>query len=238
LEALIVKAFSERKDEDKLRLFDRILDIHSSNTRAMIGKAIVFDFLERFDDALAMCRKAYAINCESLWILYENAWEAADHRNFVKAEFYLKRALSVDPENIATLLEFAYLHRRQSEFNEALSYVGKALEISPSDYKSMWERAFILGLMGKSRESELCFDMMLQIWPRDIDVMLHKVLGMINQKRNDEIIAICNQILAVDPQNNHALFTKYTTLQKLGRPAEADECYKNIEFEQGDIRIT
>lgn len=118
------------KAEVKLRCAIR-LDSQNPEAYFYLGEALCKQ--ERFDESLAVLKKADALLPNNGRIIHLIGWVYLMLRNIKKGRQFMERALRYLPQDIQLLCDLAVLENRSGNFAKAKQYTTLALRIDPTN---------------------------------------------------------------------------------------------------------
>ena len=120
-------------------------------------------------------------------------------------------------------MQFSFLALSlRGEHEKVLSCYDKALKIDPNSIYVLINKGTALDYLGRYTEALHYYDRALELAPENIDALVNKAVTLYNSRqRNDEVLAICDQALKIQPYNARILYMKGTVLEAMGKVSEA-----------------
>jgi Tfp pilus assembly protein PilF len=160
-----------------------------------------------------------------------------------KAIRFFEKALSEDPNNVEVLSNLALALQYLADLNKALQYLDKALKIDPTYVPAWVNKGSIFLMLKRFNEALTCFDKAYALDPSFENsrpmILVNRGALYIDLGRYREAIACFNKAIALDPEPGVAIAAwnnKAIGLQRLGKYAEAEKCFKEVQnLQQPDV---
>lgn len=124
--------FSEKKYEEALEIFNKVLEINPNDDEALSRKGLTLEFLGRYDEALSALNIAIEINPKDTFSLIRRAHIIGCLQGkFETALNSFNEILKVNPLNEEALSHKGTILANMERYEEALTTFGKILEINP-----------------------------------------------------------------------------------------------------------
>jgi tetratricopeptide (TPR) repeat protein len=204
--------YQDKGDKNKaLADVDHVLKLQPKSTRAIRSRALLLTESERLDEAVGELEK-------------------------------LRR---LEPKDTLTLLQLAMLYAAQKKPAKAIETYTALLALDPTDWRAYRGRGDAYADLGKSAESSADYEKaraelekLLKLNPKDTAALLQLAVLYAAQKKPAKAIETYTALLAVDPNEWHALRGRGDTYLNVGRQAEAIADYeKALKLQPTDHSI-
>ncbi|MFH1860914.1 MAG: tetratricopeptide repeat protein, partial [bacterium] len=182
-------------------------------------KGTLLEEQKRYEDSIVCydaCLKLQMQN-SSCWQHKAIAFERLDKKT--DAIFCYDNFLSLEPNNIDALYAKSVLLYEVKNYEIANKCLDKLLGVSPKHLGAWKQKGLALSSLGKYDEAIRCFEQTSVdgVTPLSADVLYSKSIALLELNRSDEAITCLDKVLAQQPANTDALFSKALLLQKMGR---------------------
>jgi len=191
-------------------------------TLILLGQRYAGLALNKPDRAIVLLERVVALQPDKLdsrldlGVIYARVGRYAD------AERVIRQAMKVDPHSAMAVFYLGRVHLAQKKWKEATLDFEKTIELAP-----FFEQAYItLGELqlqqGHRTEAINTYKRLLkQVNPHDRDAMGRLVQLYVEEKTFDDALALLDDILRDDPQNQDARLLKGRLYMEMGKPTEA-----------------
>lgn len=135
--------------EDKLRLYDKALNLDPLHFDAWLQKGFVLDRLGRSEEALECYNRALEIEPEHLGIKCLKGFAYSNLKDHEKAIECYDEVLKVNSEDIFSLCQKGSVLENLGRYGEAMEVYDRVLEIDPTDALIREKRLRLLGIIYK-----------------------------------------------------------------------------------------
>jgi len=218
-----------------LESYGAALALKPDQFEALNNRGSVLRSLKRPAEALADFDKAIAIRAQDPGAHYNRGNALVDLERPAEALASYEAALALQPGHIEALLGRAGVLRELKRPAQALAAYDRVLELEPGRAKAWLGRA---DLLRHPMASELRkhrswndiltgYDKALVLEPDCVEALLGRG-HILNHKLNrpQDALAAYERVLALDPDRPDAWLSRGDALEKLKRPAEATEAYR------------
>ncbi len=172
---------NERKYNDALRLFNRILDNDHANLQALIDKAELFKLQQDYNAAIDILTAAQSLAPKNNTdLLFKLAQIRQENNQLSDAEKIYHEILEINKQNIEAIFALAKLFFKRSEPDKAINYFQRALKINPNSLEALSQLGFLYFGQSDFLISKEYFEKYLKINKSDKRVLL--TLARICQK--------------------------------------------------------
>jgi tetratricopeptide (TPR) repeat protein len=152
-----------------------------------------------------------------------------------KAKILSKRA-DTDKSNTERAKTSAFYNNRGTDFisagrgDLALESFNDALKVDPNDSFALDKKASILSAQRKFDEAVTCYDKILERNPKNTDALVGKAMNMTaDYSSYNEGMVCLDRAISIDPSHVGAWQEKGALLEKMGKYAEADQCFQKAD---------
>ncbi|MDD3246373.1 MAG: tetratricopeptide repeat protein [Methanosarcina sp.] len=146
---LLIKAGEAENYEDKLRLYDKALNLDPMYLDAWLQKGFVLDRIGRSEEALACYNKALEIDPDHLGIKCLKGFAYNNLKDFEKAIECYDEVLKVNSDDVFSWYQKGLVLENLERYGEAMEAYDRALEIDPTDVLIREKRMKLLGIIFK-----------------------------------------------------------------------------------------
>ncbi len=241
---------AQRKFDESVACYDRILDINPRNTDALIGKALnITADGAGYREGMECLDRAISINPSLV-----EAWQAKgglleQMGKYADADACFQKAESLRNVNgpaginsqtagqIATLNERGMMLLRQGNFHDAKACIDEALRLDPNNVDAKYNSVMYDGVAAhraqRPQDAMALYDQAIALNPGKAEGWYSKGLALEQQNRTSEALDCYNKALERNPQYASAWKGKGTILKALGNNVEADQCFRNASMYGG-----
>ena len=219
LESMLILSSGEK---NPISTYDKVLDLHPTNTRALIWKGLSLDRKKKFDEGIACYKKAIRINPRSAWIL-TNATNVNSvvYQNHKEAVFILNALLRISPNQPFLVWvmgqEFSGLRKNK----EALECFNSVLQIESNNVSVLIDKGTTLDNLRKPDQALVFFDRAIHLEPNHFIALGNRGVVLQELGRDEEALASYNKSLEIEPQNANTLYNKARLVAKHGKDDES-----------------
>ncbi|MFM6333707.1 MAG: tetratricopeptide repeat protein [Dolichospermum sp.] len=168
------KLFLEKRHEDALAIYEKIIKIQPENPENWLKRGIIFNRLNRYKDAIISYNQAIKINPE-----YHQAWcdigvscgKLGKHQEAFNC---FDKAIKIQPNDGVAWVNRGLSLVELERYEDAITSFDKALEFQPSSPKIWHKRGYTLVRLGEDDQAIISFDKALEIKPDYHIVYYHK----------------------------------------------------------------
>ena len=154
-------------------------------------------------------------------LIFQQAIQAFENKNFESADLKLKIILKVDAKNFPALYILGLVKASQFMYREAADYLARAARIQPNDASLQFNLAKALSDSGNDQDALLHHKKAVTLAPNDPNVWINYGLSTFNLGRYDEAFDCFNKSLNLKPDFAEAWSNMGNTLKELKRYEEA-----------------
>jgi len=147
----------------------------------------------------------------------------------------LHKIIRLDPENKESYLRLGKIYMDGEKFDRALELFTRMVDIFPDYYVAYFYKAEALLAMKKTAEATAAFNKTLELEPDLVEPrfrLIEILEGQSASKKNRrEIMALFDQILEIDPDNDRAAFEAALYHYKNNDKKKADELFATLAQE-------
>ncbi len=203
---------------DEFRLI--VYKNEGEDIRIIIAK--IYEFLERYDEAVEELEALMASKPESIGLLLQTARLHTINDHPKRAIQLLERASRLEPKNDRLYHSLALAHMSLAENETAVDYMERAIEINPSKDAYYFEKGALLEKIGEIDGAIENMKKTIEINP--IHSNAHNFLGYIYALQGvylSEAVEHLKRALAVQPRNGYFLDSLGWVYFKKGEPEKA-----------------
>jgi tetratricopeptide (TPR) repeat protein len=178
---------------------------------------------KQYPEAIADLNKALAFDENNEVAL---RWKVASWRflrNFPEAEKAISAALERLPKSAGLWVERGWLHSDQKQYQEAIADFNQALAIDEKHEDALRWKAASWRFLRNFPEAEKAISAALERLPESAGLLVERGWLYYDQKQYQEAIAVFNQALAIDENNEDALRWKAASWRFLRNFPEAEK---------------
>lgn len=116
------------------------------------------------------------------------------------------------------------LHYEKKEYAVADKLLDDLLTSNPNFHRGLFMKGIILEETGKSKKAKDFLDKAGNVF-----TLTFRLALQLQESDPERAMIYFDRVSEMDPKNNMIWFSKGQLLEKLGRPAEAKECYRRLE---------
>jgi predicted TPR repeat methyltransferase len=229
-----------------LESYDRALALAPDQFEVLNNRGSVLRSLQRPSEALADFDKAIAIREQDAGAHYNRGNALVDLKRAAEALASYDRALALQPRHVEALLGRAGVLCGLWRPAEALAAYDRVLALEPGRAKAWLGRADLLcdpkasGLRKHRSWGEILagYDKALALEPDCVQALMGRGY-VLNHKlgRHQDALAVYDRVLALEPNRAGAWLGRGEALERLRRPQEAIEAYRQALANGGDPDI-
>ncbi len=176
----------------------------------------------------ATLKKVCALNPGEAAAWAELSTLAAGRRDYGEARRDAERALKLKPTpTVAAAAHFALgsVAVSAGHFEQADTEYSTAIRLAPSNIGAHYNRALALGSLKKFAQAQDELNTVKRLAPKMLEARLLAANLHIQARDPAGAVAAFDEVLAIDPHNRAALFSRALTLQRMGKINEAITAY-------------
>ena len=128
------KAMEKGDYGDALRLYNRILEIHPRDQKALLNQAVIYITIGDKKKAKELLSRLLSINPNNINALNNLGVLYMEEGDFSRAEGIFRRVLQLDPSNRIALINLGLVLKRMGRLDEAKEVFQKGYELYSKDY--------------------------------------------------------------------------------------------------------
>ena len=239
----ITHTSSRGKEKEILEILDKILKINPDSTKGWFFKAVAFNRLKRYDEALECCDKAIELdeknrNPYSWYPISQKGIILSHLERYDEALECFDKAIEMKPDSPMPWSVKGLTLILVKRFDEALECCDKAIEFGKDDPRTWNDKKRVLEKMGRLDEALECCDKAIELDEKNTKSLMGKVLILEKQKKFDEALECCDRALEFEPNDYSIMSLKLTILRKLKKNEEFLELSKvMLELEPNDFSL-
>jgi|SRR5665213_688204 len=190
--------------EEASKAFDKAVQLRPDHVQGWNNLADVLFELQRTDTALLTYRHALKLNPRDGHATFRCGFILRKLQRLEEALSYFNRCDELHPGNAAVLEERGLVLWGQKRFEEALVDQRRAHALLPGSPEICNSIGSSLHGLRRDEEALAWFDRAVGLKPDFVIALINKVLSLIQLRRLDEAVAICLDVMAIDPHNADA----------------------------------
>jgi spermidine synthase len=187
--------------------------------------AMISRKLKLFDNSLRNLEKVLELDKNYYSAYIELASHFNETENYIKAEYYLKRAIELKPDEVEAWKELVEIYRRTLPADYSLEFIEKAMLRFPNDETLMYMRADLEFLMRNFDKAEVWARKLLDAAPGKIEYKLLLANTLTEMNKSEEARKILEDLVKSSPNDIRVLFITGEMLSKQEKWEEAEEVY-------------
>ncbi len=210
--------------EDALAALEKAIDLEPDVSCLKRDRIQTYLGMSRDDTALAMAEtlvEQYPDDVENLLMLARMKKEDTREQAVYPL---LQRILELDPDNRETYLRLGKIYMDNQQIPEALELFKRMAARMPDYYVAHFYLGEAYFLSGNHKEAEQAFQTTIQLEP-DLIEPRFRLVDILQDPENltddpdpDQLLAMFEQILAIEPENDRALLETALQYHKTGQP--------------------
>jgi len=149
--------------ENQVEAYDKVLAIHSRNTRALMWKGFCLDKLGKYDKGLECYKKAIEINPRALWLFTNKIRVDLMFNRHEEAIFTLEAILRINPNEHIALGTMAGGLNAFGRDEDALIFYDKTLAVDPHNAILLFGKGTSLDNVRRIPQAYYCFEKALEM---------------------------------------------------------------------------
>ncbi len=195
---------ADKKFEDAIHLYDRIINIDPANVMILSRKADAYREMQDIDAAL---------------------------RNYIlaltnKTEYYPAKK-SVE-QIINSLFIQAEKLREQKQYKEAIHLYDRVLQHVPTETRCWYAKALCLESLGELKPAVKSISKAIELQPDSLEFLQRKTSYLMHLQQYNEALEIIENLLKHEPSNIGSYILKSSLLWKIGKINEALKCIHTV----------
>jgi|Deesub1362B_J571_1020462.scaffolds.fasta_scaffold00980_8 tetratricopeptide (TPR) repeat protein len=197
---------------------DTIRNIHS--------KAVALYKQKRFQDAIALWKKALEVDPEEVEVLYSLGLINFEMKQYEEAVRFLERLLELSPGHFKAMIVLGTSYMKLRRFDLAEEYIQKALALNPKHKLALLHLAAIYGVKRHFEESIKTFQKVVELYPDEprgyLGIAKLNILMGEREKAKEHL----QKVLELDPSGPFGQYAKkalFSSIEMPQQPADGDE---------------
>jgi len=207
LHRMFIEANREKllgKYEDAAKLYARVLEEDPRNDAAAYELSRVYDYLERYDDALDQINTAIRIQDENPWYRLMKADILEKQENYPDAIAEYQQLTEINPKENYYFIHLADLYRTTNQMGEALQTINDLQNVAGDAPQVLEYKSELLAEMEQWEAAIVEIEKLAEFYPDNTDY-LHRAASYASQAGDDELVkAYYSRILEIDPDDSRA----------------------------------
>ncbi len=202
------------------------------------NKAVAFQVLEMYEDAIGCCRRALELDPRDADVLQNHG--AILHRAGRDSEalLSLKKALALNADDPDIFNNLALVCRALGDRDGALAYIEDARRNSPADVRILKNQADFLYEAGRFAEALEITGVGLGLAPREVPLQELRSFILVALRDGAAALAVLQEALAVAPRRFGLWKCKALAHELVGEWKDADQaCAKALEIQPNDDQV-
>lgn len=188
-------------------IFDQVLSRDPSCTKALCGRGMAFQILERIDEAIQDYDSALQIDSSCARARFGRGSAKFQMGDTEGALNEMDKALKIDPEPAF------YYHRAEcfyqlERYDDAVADLTICIELEPNQPATYFQRGVALSQQGKSKESIQDFEEAIRLDLDDPEVYAWLSLELCNQKEYEQSISVLDSAIGAYRDNADLVFRR------------------------------
>lgn len=213
-----------------LETYKEALTFHEKDVPLLLSAAELYHRTDLTDQSIQLYNRALKIEPNNLIALSGQAENYIDMGFYSKARTYYDRFFELDPQAPAiNRARYAYTFSKQRNYADALIHItmAKMEEPSQADYWLLSARAY----KGLAMAQDALADLEIAIFlaPHRTELKVIKAMWLYQADQYEKSLALAQELLKQNPENELALFTAYLNLLKLNQEKKAREMLQKIK---------
>ncbi|MDB5523825.1 MAG: repeat protein [Rhizobium sp.] len=155
----------ERKFDEAIAIYKRVLDAHPGNLDALTFLASAYRSLGRIGEAVALHDRIAETNPDRADFWFNRGNALGDSGRHADAAVAYQRSIELEPANAVVLANLAICHSKVGNAGEAIACYERALEIDPDNKISLHNIGNLLADQGRLYEAAEYFRRTVRSWP-------------------------------------------------------------------------
>jgi len=227
-------SYQELEDhKEALNCFEKALALDENNVDIMIHKGVELAELERFDEA-----KKCFMDIISIDKFNSYAWSnlaaiyMQSEMNFIKSLECSRISIVADPDNEVGLHAYAVALASFEKFDESLEIIEKILSVNKNHLEFIVAKVQILVRINlKPKALEYIDEVLSRNFFKDnklVTILLKKSMLLNLSQEFEKMMIVCNDVLAIDENNEEALIGKCRGLFECRKFQECLDCCNEV----------
>lgn len=187
-------------------LFLATLAINPTCAQAHFNLGVVYQNLQKPDDALACFEKAVACNAHYPRAHYSLGKAYALKQLIPQAIEQFTRTIELEPSNWQAHTELARALRSQEKHAQSLEHFEKAASINPGDMLITHDLALAYINLGQTEKARTIYRMLIAQSPDNTHALYNTGYSYVMDGNLDEAIRTYQQVLTINPKHEQAKF--------------------------------
>jgi adenylate cyclase len=234
-------ASASRKDKAQLSEWERVMrarwllsrfNREDMNAAEALLRSIIADAPENADahSLLATCHMYKLVN----------TWFDDPGEEILAASKAAQKAYSLDPNDAVSLVALGFASLFSRDFEDSLYFLRTAVELNPNMAAAYGIMATTYGCMGECDKSLTAFEQAMSLSPRDPTRLFWMAgigIGLIIDRRYDEAIDNCRNMLRIEASHGPAHRQLCSALALSGRMDEAHQAMNRLRSLMPELTI-
>ncbi|MCX4165309.1 MULTISPECIES: tetratricopeptide repeat protein [Paraburkholderia] len=205
---------------------ERALACEPHQTRYRFGRAQVLVALQRFDDAIDVCRDLLIGQPASVDILFVLAHTLQAKGDMRAAVDTWLRVLDLDPACIEALNQLGNAYRHLGDLSAAEQSYRRALAVQPANADALTNLGSVLRVSGRLDEATMWLRKAVQSDPRNAAAHVNLGVALCERREYAQALALLERAVELDPTSAEAAYNLGNAAHATGRPRDAIVQYR------------
>jgi len=225
----------ERKYEDLIICYDRILETNLDDIYTWFNKGIALQHLKEYKEAVECYDKVIKSESQIDNKLIIRLAEIYKQIIVLKIELEKKQP-KTEGKTAEEWFDLAKTEENANNMKMQIKCFDRCLELEPDNIDILFAKENCLGVLEKHKEALKCVDMILEIDPLNSRAWFSKGHTLLLLKKYKESIECLNKCLEIEPEHCSAWYSKGTAFYKMEKYEEALKCFNLTlkEWEEKD----
>lgn len=237
----------QKKPKDALREFENCLKPNPDESRALFGKAVALQMLERHDEALEIYRAILPQHANNIELLVNLIALAVARQDEVKVRDYSERLLRVRPQARPALESLATLALARADYKTAAQHCANLVKVAADSWEAWYNLGFVYQKTARPDKAIEAYREAIRLKPEAEQP--HANLGLVLQERGDMSGARAEYecALGVNPEAAAVLWNMALLLERAGEVTAAEATlgrllalkpdWEDASFRLGSLRL-
>lgn len=224
-------SYEQLNQPDKaLETYQEALEFHQKDIPLLLAAADLYHRTELTDQSIALYNRALNLDAQNQQALAGLAENYIDMGFYSKSREYYDEFFRLNPQAPSiNRARYAYAFLKQGNYRDAFINITMAKTEEPgnADYWLLSARAY-KGL-GLAQDALADLDIALQLAPERTELRAIKSMWLYQQGDFDASLALAQDLLQTDPDNELALFMTYMNFNRRGQTRQAAQALQSIQ---------
>ncbi|GGC63237.1 hypothetical protein GCM10011387_16070 [Pedobacter quisquiliarum] len=199
VEELFNMAFSSKKANVKINIYQQVLERQPNNINALNNLAVAYNDVYRYDDALIYLNRALELRPESFLALSNRANSYSQLGKLDLALADSEKAIELNPTYEWPYSIKGNVLTKKKAFMEAERALTKAIELNPMSAIAYYNRAYFMEETKRYAESQADYNEALRLGFSNVPMLYNNMAVLLRRMRNfDGAIEYINKAKAID----------------------------------------